>query len=81
MVIDDRGAHQPHELVEALGSGALEYSVGGPAGPDTIDHFAPLLVLFKEAVDGFDVVLEVSVHGDGDVAPVPGGHQARQQRI
>ena len=81
MVIDHLGPHHGQELVEALGSGPFEEGVRLPTGADAVDHLAAVMVGIHHGVHGVDVILPVTVDGDGDVALVLGLHQSGQDSV
>ena len=81
MVIDHLGPHHGQELVKALGGGPLEEGVRLPAGADAVDHLTAVMVGIHHGVHGVDVVLAVTVDGDGDVALILGLHQPGQHGV
>ena len=71
-----------HQVVEALGGEPLEEGVGVPAAAHAVDHLGTVQIFLHHLVHGVDVILTITVDGDGDVAVVGAGlHQARQHGV
>ena len=81
VVEDDVHPHAAHQPVEHQRSFPLEEGVLFPFAAHTVDDFAALAVLLDELVHGVHVVLQIRIHGNADVAAVPGRHQPGQQRV
>ena len=81
MVVHDLRPHCREQLIEALGSETLEEAVRLPARAHAVDDVIALQILLHHLIHGVDVVLPVTVDGDGDVAAVLCLHEAGQHGI
>ena len=81
MVENNLGPHPVHELIEALSGETLEEGVGVPLAAHAVDHLAAVQISIHHFIHGVDVVLAVTINGDGDVAAVLGFHEACKDRI
>ena len=83
VVEDDVGPQGVHQVIESLGSKALEKCVCVPAAPHAVYHLGTLQILAHHFIHGVDVVLAVAVDGDGDIAAaaVQGFHQTGQHGV
>ena len=81
-MIEHHLSPQPvHQFIKALRGKALEKGIGVPFAPQAIYHFTAVQILFYHLIHGVDVVLTVTVYGNGDVAPVLCFHQSGQHRV
>ena len=81
VVVNEIGAEELHKAVVRAGGRALEERIGGARGAHAADDAAALFVFFDHFIHRVDVVLQIGVDADGDVAPGARPHEPRGERV
>ena len=81
MVADNIDSHFFHQAVKAHGRGALEGGVRVSGAAHTVNDLRTLVVRFHKLIQHLNVILQISIQRNGDVAQLPGSHQPGDQRI
>ena len=59
----------------------LKAVVSAPGAAHTVNDLRTLVVRFHKLIQHLNVILQISIQRNGDVAQFPGSHQPGDQRI
>ena len=81
VVVNEIGAEELHQSVVPAGGGALEERIRRARGAHAADDAAAFFILLHHFVHRVDVVLQIGVDTDGDVAPGARPHEPRGESV
>ena len=68
MIKDHLSPHGIQKLIEAFCCKSFKKCIPFPAAPDSVDNFASLCIFVHHLFHCSDIILSVTINGNGDVA-------------
>ena len=81
MIVYNLRTHHVDQFVETLCGMSLEKTVRIPVAANSVNHLCTVLESLYHLIDGIDIILPVTVHGDCNVTVILHFHKSREKRV